>query len=50
LPGDDFSHKPKHVASSKSDKISAVIDNVCFLPAVHVSQQNVNDKDINAFN
>jgi len=36
LPDDGFSHKPKHVASNKTDKTLAVFDALCFLSAKSV--------------
>jgi hypothetical protein len=38
--------KPKHVASNKTDIYSFVADGLYFRCTVHVSQQNVTDKDL----
>jgi hypothetical protein len=43
---DVFSQKPKRVASNKADINVVVTDGLYFLSAVHISQQDVIDKDV----
>jgi hypothetical protein len=41
-----FSQRPKHVASNKTDMNVVVTDGLYFLSSVHISQQDVIDKDV----
>jgi hypothetical protein len=43
---DVFLQKPKHVASNKTEINVVVTDALYFLFAVHISQQDVIDKDV----
>jgi len=50
LPDDGFSLKPKHVVSNKTGTNSVVFYGLCFSFTVHISQRDVNDKDISSVN